>query len=54
MKHLHRISRANFGKNSGRLIFGRKNKSMERSRSMKFTYNVDQAMIKIIGEEKFI
>ena len=46
----------NIGKNlhSGKLTFGRKNKLMEGSRCMTFTHNVDQDMIKIIGERNFI
>ena len=56
MKHLGKFSGANFGNNlhSGRLTFGRKNKSTEDSRSMKFTPNVHWDMIKITGEVNFI
>ena len=56
VKQLGRFSGANFGKglHSGRLASGRKNKSMEGSKSMTFTHNVDEDMIKIIDDEGFI
>ena len=43
VKYLGRLSGATFGKNrySGRLTFGRRNKTIEGSINMKFTHNVD-------------
>ena len=43
VKDLGKLSGSNCGKtlHSGRLTFGRKNKSMEGSRSMKLIHNVD-------------
>ena len=49
VNYLDRVSGANVGKNlhSGRLTFGREKKSIEGSRSMKFTHNVDYDLITI-------
>ena len=56
VKHLGRLSGANLGKNwySGRLTFGRKNKSMGGSRNITCTHNIDYDMMEITGEGKFI
>ena len=53
VKHLGRLSGTNLGKylHSERLIFGRRNKSVEGSRNMKFTHNVDWDIIKKILDE---
>ena len=52
LKNVEVLSGPNFANylHFGELTFGEKIKSMESYRSIKFTHNVDQDMIKIIGE----